>query len=145
MKAGEWEQEQMMRAAKFFLQKQGYEYTPPDDLAGKMEKILKQIEKRIFEYPRLVLKRKVKQTGKESYDYVYKHYILTVLMNFKNHMGSGIFDYRNYYTMVERDIEAHGRPDYKVAGITEESLDAIISVYKKRIFKYRGLRGNGND
>jgi hypothetical protein len=55
-------------------------------------------------------------------------------------MKNGFFDIRNYYQTVERNILINGHVDYKVAGISEESLDKIIHVYKKRIFEYPGKR-----
>jgi hypothetical protein len=142
IRTGEWDQEKIVGIAKYFL-KNKKDYDPPQDLEIKLEKIIKYISRRIFEYPRLVSgNRKTKKGHKkiESYDYAYKHYIFVILLNFRHHLKSGWFDLRRYCGTVEKNILTAGHVDYKAVGITEESLDRIIRAYEKRIFEYPNKR-----
>jgi hypothetical protein len=147
MRRGDWDQEKVIGISKHYLKNEGA-YEPPQDLEKKMEQILNYIARRIFKYSRPVLgggdgKKGHKKNESHGYDYAYKHYILTVLLNFKHHMGDGFFNFNNYYKTVEKNILMIGHVDYKAAGINEEALDNMIRVYKKRIFEYKKAKGGG--
>jgi hypothetical protein len=141
----------ILRTANWFLKRDGRHegYQLPQDLEAKLEQILKHIGRRIFEYSWPSRNNGVRKINKknESYDYAHKHYILIILLNFKYHIGNGWFNFKNYHEIIERNMLEHGHLDYKAAGITEESVDKIIRVYKERIFEYpkNAGRGEGHD
>jgi hypothetical protein len=143
MKTGGWNQEEMIKTAKWFMEIDGHGgYNPPNDLEDKIEWIAGRIRRRIFEFPRMTAghKRSKKNIEIEGYDYVYKHYIFTVLLHFKHHIRCQ-FDFTNYQKIVEKNISEHGCTDYKPADISGELLDKIITLYKKRIFDYPAIKG----
>jgi hypothetical protein len=142
MRTGEWNQEGMIANAEWVLKKHGYDgYHFPGDIEDKIEGITGRIGRRIFAFPRMRSDQRNAQKNlkkSKSYDYVYKNYILAVLLNFKHHIECFQFDYQDYSGIVEKNLLEQGHSGNRPAGNPEDIVDKIIRVYEERIFEYPG-------